>query len=230
MAKNSLTTDDLTRCNPPLSVGNMLGRSFGFLAVVSHAGKKGTNHYVWCVCVCGSSYLASSSHVYHGEIMSCGCKRKELIGKGNTRHGCCPADGKKMAREYQTWRAMPGRCRDKNQKNYKNYGGRGIKVCERWKDFANFLADMGERPPKMTLDRFPNQDGDYEPGNCRWATSQQQAENQLSNWPIILKGERMTAAEATRRLGFRPFYLYRKLYKMGVSKSSYIVIDEWVKP
>lgn len=78
---------------------------------------------------------------------------------------------------YQSWTSMHRRCNDEARPNYKFYGGRGIKVCDRWETFENFLGDMGVRPKGMTLDRYPNKDGDYEPGNCRWATHKEQCAN-----------------------------------------------------
>lgn len=96
-------------------------------------------------------------------------------GLWNLRHGHTSASGN--SRTYNTWQRMKGRCRyPHHNRNFKNYGGRGIKVCERWQKFENFLADMGERPPGRTLDRI-NVDGNYEPGNCRWATPTDQAAN-----------------------------------------------------
>jgi hypothetical protein len=97
-----------------------------------------------------------------------------LIPKAK-RHG--HARGAKITPTYKSWTAMMKRCFNANDEHWPDYGGRGITVCERWRDFVNFLADMGERPSGMTLDRWPNNDGNYEPGNCRWATHSEQAKN-----------------------------------------------------
>lgn len=104
--------------------------------------------------------------------------------------------------EYNSWVQMRQRCNNPNDKKFRLYGGRGIKVCERWNDFANFLADMGPRPsPGHSIDRYPDNMGNYEPGNCRWATPMEQANNRPGNRLIAIDGETITIAEASRRTG-----------------------------
>ncbi len=102
----------------------------------------------------------------------------EMYGESNPsyKHGHRPKYSKPSP-TYISWRNMRQRCQNPNHPDYEDYGGRGIKVCKRWKDFVNFLTDMGERPEGLTLDRI-NNDGNYEPDNCRWATLKQQAQNQ----------------------------------------------------
>ena len=100
---------------------------------------------------------------------------RQRMSEERTRHGHDPHG--KPSKTYQCWRKMRTRCENPNATRYADYGGRGITVCERWHDFAGFLADMGEQPPGLTLDRKDN-DGNYEPGNCRWATRAEQNRNQ----------------------------------------------------
>lgn len=110
------------------------------------------------------------------KIKSCGCMRAKALKLSNTKHGFC-GKGNIHPTEYTSWREMKTRCYNKNNKSYKNYGARGIKVCDGWlNSFENFYIDMGPKPKGYSLDRI-NNDGDYEPSNCRWATALQQANN-----------------------------------------------------
>lgn len=106
-----------------------------------------------------------------------------------------------MSRTYESWHKMMARCYNPKEIGYGRYGGRGITVCTRWKIFANFLQDMGKRPLNKTLDRFPNRDGNYELGNCRWATYREQNSNLSSNHRIFAHGLHLTLADWARRLG-----------------------------
>jgi hypothetical protein len=133
-----------------------------------------------------------------------------------TKKGCFdPAHGMRHTKEYQTWRAMKDRCDSKTPANWRVYGGRGITVCERWRtSFLNFLADMGQRPgPEYSLDRYPNNDGNYEPGNCRWATQMEQVANSRVSKKITIDGITQTISEWARLNGLRPSVVHRRLYK-----------------
>src|SRR5438094_3143938 len=134
----------------------------------------------------------------------CG-KQKQLRFHRKQRfcsHSCASfTHGHSTSPEYISWEAMKQRCFDPKKPNYHLYGGRGITVCERWMDFRNFLADMGPRPsPAHSLDRFPDRDGNYEPGNVRWATGEQQANNTRTNRHITFHEETLTLAQWARRL------------------------------
>jgi hypothetical protein len=130
--------------------------------------------------------------------------------KGNVIHGC--SFRKARTPEYVAWKAMRTRCTNKKQKYWHRYGGRGIKVCERWNTFQNFLADMGPKPsPTHSLDRFPNKDGNYEPGNCRWATPLQQVRNATSNRLYTFNGETLCISEWAQRKGWTYHFLRGRL-------------------
>jgi len=116
----------------------------------------------------------------------------------NFVHGHASSTGKSPT--YRTWKAMMGRCFREGDANWHRYGGRGITACERWRTFANFLADMGERPKGLTLDRIDN-DGNYEPDNCRWATRMQQGRNNSRNRLVTLNGETRCISEWCEVLG-----------------------------
>lgn len=136
---------------------------FGRLVALQPVGKNVRNHILWqCKCDCGNSYITSAYNLRRGHTVSCGC-RKYL-------HGHCTREERHPL--YSTWQNIHHRCNAPTGRDYKNYGGRGITVCARWCDFVNFLTDIttsiGERPPQHVLDRIDN-DGNYEPGNMRWA-------------------------------------------------------------
>src|SRR5688572_1102970 len=111
---------------------------------------------------------------------------------------------------YSIWTGMKYRCQNPKARKYVIYGGRGIKVCERWNDFANFLADMGERPAGMTIERIDN-DGDYEPSNCRWATQKEQERNKSTNVKFLFQGKERCVAEIAELTGVPRYYIYARL-------------------
>lgn len=155
------------------------GQRFGKLVVISLAPKRGRRTFWNCLCDCGGEREIVADNLVSGHTVSCGCVHSEMLIERNrtllAKHG--HVFHGKPSRTYMSWTAMRSRCERPNDIGHKNYGGRGIKVCDRWKNFENFLADMGERPDGKTLDRFPDKNGNYEPGNCRWATPLEQAAN-----------------------------------------------------
>lgn len=165
-------------------INNLVNRRFGRLVVTGDSGiRTKSRGVVWsCVCDCGATALVSGNNFRR--TRSCGCLLREHAASLDRSH--LTTHGMSRSPTWRSWIAMRQRCYDKKQKCWKYYGGRGITVCDRWRfSFANFFADMGERPPGASIDRIDN-DGNYEPGNCRWATQKQQIANQRKKDRVIL--------------------------------------------
>lgn len=147
------------------------GKRFGRLLILNKVKAKNKAGAYWlCVCDCGNKTIVHSGNLRLGHTKSCGCLKKD--NPPNYKHGKSQIHD----RTYRTWIGMRQRCNNLKSNGYKNYGGRGIKICERWHNFENFFSDMGERPQGKSINRI-NNDGNYEPDNCEWATQKQQRRN-----------------------------------------------------
>lgn len=175
---------------------DLIGQRFGRLAVLARAENSRTGHTRWlCRCDCGEPTVIRTDTLRSSVSTSCGCLRKEIY----TTHG--DAKRNKIAKEYSAWHHMKDRCLNPTDKAYAYYGGRGIRVCTRWlNSYENFLADMGRCPEGMnSIDRIEN-DGNYEPGNCKWTTTIQQARNMRSNVWVSFCGTRMIKEDWLQKL------------------------------
>lgn len=189
---------------------NVSGMRFGRLEVLRLAGRTASRMdwcYLWeCRCVCGATTYSTSANLKSGTTASCGCLKKEMVSKAQTVHGLSNTP------EWDVWIGMKTRCYNTNVKHFCRYGGRGIRVCDSWlSDFEAFLNDMGPRPsPKHSLERRDN-NGNYEPSNCYWATASQQARNRRSNVNLNFNGVTLCYQGWDDRLGFLSGTVRRRL-------------------
>lgn len=181
---------------------NLTGRFFGRWEVLQYAGNRNGNQLWLCKCRCAlrTKRPVQGGDLASGKSLSCGCLQREMAPFLSRTHGCT-AD-KKCTRAFRAWAAMMQRCTDKRGVHYDRYGGRGIRVCRRWKKFVNFLADMGEPSKGLTLDRRDN-NGDYCKANCRWATMKAQARNRSSNHLVTFEGKTQCIAAWADEVGMR---------------------------
>jgi hypothetical protein len=190
------------------------GQRFGRLLVLQRAGSRKGQRLWCCTCDCGQTAVAKSNALLMGHKRSCGCLRGEN-SKGNPRkmkHGA--AAGGKPTPEYRAWHGMISRCHGKRSHTYARYGGRGIEVCERWRGvsgYQNFISDMGPRPfSGAQIDRIDN-DGNYCPENCRWATPKRNSRNRSTNRQVTLAGETRPLSDWAEILNLHPQTLKGRL-------------------
>lgn len=190
------------------------GQKFHKLTVILSNIRVGREIYHRCKCDCGTEKTILARNVEKGKSKSCGCLSREK-GKEHATHGLSGT------RIYQTWSRMCRRCDNPKVDRFKNYGGRGIRVCDRWKNFENFYADMGDIPgPGFSLGRIDN-DKDYCPENCRWETAEQQQNNTSRTIWIEYAGIRMSLRQWATKLGV-PYSLLMNRYKAGWSDEAII--------
>jgi hypothetical protein len=175
-----------------------VGEVYGRLTVLRRAESAHRERLWLCRCACGGTALVKTAHLRSGNTVSCGCRRAEVraaIAAVQLTHGMSSTS------EYRVWKGMKERCHSPASVCWPNYGGRGIKVCEAWESFENFYADMGPMSaPKLTIERDDN-NGDYKPGNCRWATQSEQMSNTRRSTRIEYGGRVQTVDAWARELG-----------------------------
>lgn len=176
---------------------------FGRLTGIEPTEKRKDNKIVWLFrCDCGKIIEAIGKSVKDGNTKSCGCS--------HIKHGHISKH--KKSKTYHTWQSMKDRCINPNNPGYKDYGGRGIKICKRWLKFENFLKDMGERPRDKTLDRIDNDLGYYKK-NCKWSTPSQQNRNMRSNDMITLNNITLCLKDWSKKLNMEYMTLWSRIYK-----------------
>ncbi len=192
-------------------IKNLVGKIFGRWNVKELSEKRGNSNQIYwkCECLCGTSREVIGSLLKNGMSKSCGCLRNENASKKQYKHGHT------NSKTYCTWRAMIQRCYNTNDLSYCRYGGKDVKICNRWlgkNGFKNFLEDMGERPKDKSIDRYPNNKGNYEPTNCRWATRREQQQNMKTNLNFTLNGETKCLIEWAREYKIKPTTLTYRLH------------------
>ena len=184
---------------------DLTNQRFGRLTVLGRTNGKSPHPYQWiCLCDCGKVCYNKTDALVKNKVISCGCFHNEQFADRQRTHGATV--GEKQERLYNIWRSMRQRCDNPNQQSYKNYGGRGIKVCAEWNDYAKFKEwamsagyDPNAETGKCTIDRIDN-DGNYEPSNCRWVTTQAQNFNRRANVNLTFNGKTQTVSEWAREL------------------------------
>ena len=202
-------------------VEGMVGRVFGRLTVIAETEKRGPGGVVMylCRCSCGKTTTVSGTCLRSGETVSCGCYNHDVITKfGNAVY---------KEKLYSVWASMKARCGCSTDKFFHNYGGRGIKVCDEWReDYRAFKAwayENGYRPG-LWIDRIDN-DGDYKPSNCRWATTKEQARNKRTTVFVEYMGNRMCLADAAELSGIKPATLARRIELGWPSERLFAPVD-----
>lgn len=194
-----------------------IGDKYGRLEVISNEGVRNRHMYYKCRCECGKEIITRGSALVSCNTKSCGCLNKQK-GKNIILGYKIPMDGSKtngkLSIEYNTYRHIKARCYTKSNPKYKNYGGRGIRVCDRWlESFENFYADMGKRPEHFDSIERNDVNGDYEPGNCRWATDQEQAVNKTNTVRLVVNGNEIHQTGLAKLLGVCPHSISNHLRK-----------------
>lgn len=202
----------------PIQGHDHTGNRFGKYTAIQFIERRGRHYYWLCRCDCGRERRMRTDSLLGGQ--QCVCVSSHAKGVKNRTHGMYKTG------EYRCWQHMLARCRNKKNKSYARYGGRGIVVCPEWvNSFEAFFLHMGPRPsPRHSIDRFPDQNGNYEPSNCRWATPKEQQNNMRSNWMISYQDKTLSVTEWSRILGMKIGTLRRRL------GSGWSVEEAFLKP
>ena len=194
-------------------VKNEIGNVYGRLTVVRRKGSIGCKAAYECLCECGELLTVTGDSLRQGKQKSCGCYRSDFARSNSTKHGHSNAGGlRRESKTYKSWQEMHARCKNEKHISYKNYGGRGVLICRRWEDFANFLADMGERPEHTSLDRIDNS-LDYSHENCKWSDRKTQNNNRRGCHMLEFEGKTQTLAQWCDELGLSYMRTYKR-YKL----------------
>lgn len=189
---------------------DLTGKRFGRLTVVSRAPTRNKGTYWNCLCDCGNTKIINSGKLTSGNTRSCRCLDTEMTVKRSTRHGLSHSSP-----EYIIWKTMRQRCNNPNSSSYSDYGARGIKICERWNDFVLFLEDMGKRPNSLHSIERVNNNGNYEPSNCVWATQLAQANNKRNTRLITHDGVTESISNWARKVNVRSATLRARIFNYG---------------
>lgn len=186
------------------------GMKYGRLTVIEFSEMRKGKSFWLCRCDCGNSSVIVGNNLKNGHSESCGCKRLEDKTFRKTIHGMS------KTKTYSVWQHMVERCNNPKNKRYLNYGGRGIKVCDKWLKFNGFYEDMGDKPEGLTLDR-KDSDGNYCKDNCRWATMKTQQNNRTNNHVITFLGKTKTLMQWAEEIGIKYKVLNDRINKHGWS-------------
>lgn len=199
-----------------MKFSNLSGKIFGRWTVTSPVKNK-HGRFSWkCMCKCGNKGRVDGVMLRAGKSKSCGCYRNDVVAKRSFVHG--HSINRTASREYQTWSKMISRCENQNDIEYKNYGGRGISVCKRWrKSFLSFFKSMGKKPKGLTIERVDN-DGNYKPSNCIWATQAVQTSNTRRNRFLTKDGITLTVMQWSKKLNVNSQMLYQRLFRKWPTK------------
>lgn len=188
---------------------DLTGQRYGRWTVECLSRAEPKHNYWSCLCDCGIRKIVAGNSLRAGSSKSCGCLMRERTSVANRTHG--ETLGRHASSEYLIWRNMRDRCYNPNVRGFKNYGGRGVTICDEWREsFDQFLADMGRRPDGLSLERKDN-DGPYCKANCVWTTRSEQNSNRRNNITVLLDGQQIHVAEAARRLGMLPHVIYHRI-------------------